>query len=87
MPDVPWGVPRPMDYALEIMLTRPQSDEEFMDRIAVAIEQALGVEREALWQRLEEQRQKILADPSDLSWTEHFAEVQSWLRTRGGRRG
>jgi len=31
------------------------------------------------WRICEVQRQKILADPRDPSWTEHLAEVQSAL--------
>ena len=33
-----------------------------------------------IYGRIEQQRQKILANPSDPSWTEHVAEIQIWLR-------
>jgi hypothetical protein len=51
-----------------------------MDALIAAVR---ADEREACARLIEDRRRRVLDDPADPSWTEHFAELLAAIRQRG----
>ena len=60
---------------------RPLEHGQGLPFLSYAAEQVAQARGEIL-KIVERQRQKVLANPDDLSWTEHFAEIEIAIRAR-----